>query len=61
MLFEIAHYTSKEYGDLSPLKIYKMSFAEIIDLYADIRRTQIREKRMADPDRVIMKPATNWF
>ena len=46
---------------MNPIKIYNMSFVEIIDLYADIRRTQIREKRMADPDRIIMKPATNWF
>jgi hypothetical protein len=38
-----------------------MYFVEVIDLYSDIRRTQIREKRMADPDRIIMKPATNWF
>ncbi len=61
MLFEIAHYTSKEYGNLNPIEIYKMYFVEVIDLYSDIRRTQIREKRMADPDRIIMKPATNWF
>lgn len=41
--------------------INEEKFVDVIDLYADIRRSQIREKRLSDPDRVIMRPATNWF
>ena len=41
--------------------INEEKFVDIIDLYADIRRSQIREKKLSDPDRVIMRPATTWF
>lgn len=60
-MFEISHHISREYGAFTPLLINEKKFVEIIDLYADIRRTQIREKRLSDPDRVVMKPATTWF
>lgn len=60
-LFELCHQISQEYGVYSPLILYEMSFCEVIDLFSDIRRMQIKEKRLADPDRIIMKPATTWF
>lgn len=43
------------------MQIDQERYVDIVDLYADIRRSQIREKKLSDPDRVIMKPATNWF
>lgn len=61
MLFEISHQISKEYGAVTPLQLDQEKYVDVIDLYADIRRTQIREKRLSDPNRVIRRPATSWF
>jgi hypothetical protein len=38
------------------------SFVSVIELYADVRRLQIREKKLNDPNRVIRRPASDsWF
>ena len=62
LLFTIEYALTKEYPALSPFDIEDESFFRIIDLFADTRRIQIHEKKMADPNRVILKPAgDNWF
>ena len=37
-------------------------FCEVIKLYSEVRRMQIREAKANDPNRVIMRPAgDDWF
>ena len=56
------HQISEQYPALSPLDIEKRPFLQIIDLYADCRRLQIREKKRNDPNRVIRRKAgDDWF
>lgn len=47
---------------MTPYDIDEKRFIEVIDLFSDIRRMQIREKKLSDPNRIIRKPAgDNWF
>lgn len=62
LLFTIEYSLTKEYPALSPFDIENESFFRIIDLLADTRRVQITDKKMKDPNRVILRPAgDNWF
>lgn len=62
MLFLIIHQLSKEYPALSPYDLEKRSFHDVIRLYSDVRRVQIKTAELSDPDRVIYRPAgDNWF
>ena len=60
-LFLIAHNLCKEYQALRPFEVDEQPYCEVIKLFAELRRAQIREKKMSDPDRIIRRPATNWF
>lgn len=58
----VVHQLCKEYPALSPYQLEEKSFCDVIRLYADVRRMQIREKKINDPDRVIRRPAgDDWF
>jgi hypothetical protein len=58
----VVHQLCKEYPALSPYQLEEKSFYDVIRLYADVRRMQIREKKINDPDRVIRRPAgDDWF
>lgn len=37
-------------------------FSDVVKMFCDVRRLQIREKKRNDPNRVIRRPAgNNWF
>lgn len=37
-------------------------FADIIKIYSDVRRMQIKEQKANDPNRIIRRPAgDDWF
>ena len=62
LLFVIEYSLSKAFPAMHPLMIEDRTFFEIIDLYADMRRMQIREKKESDPNRIIRRPAgDDWF
>lgn len=58
----ILHQLCKEYPALSPYDLERKAFHDVIRIYADVRRLQIRQKKLSDPNRVIRKPAgDDWF
>lgn len=62
ILFTINHQLCKEYPALSPYDVDARAFVRVIDLYADVRRMQIREKKQNDPNRIIRRKAgDDWF
>lgn len=62
MLFTINYQLCKEFPAFTPYDVDERSFVSVIELYADVRRLQIREKKLNDPNRVIRRPASdNWF
>ena len=62
ILFSIEYLLSKDYPAFTPFDIEEESFFRILDLFADTRRMQIQEKKLNDPNRVIMRPAgDDWF
>lgn len=63
MLFLIEHNLCTTYGGLTPFVVESESYHNVINLYADVRRMQIREARQTKGGkRVIRKPAgDNWF
>ena len=47
---------------MSPYELERKSFHNVIRLYSDVRRMQIRIEKENDPNRVIMvKASDNWF
>lgn len=61
-LFAIEYYISKEFPAMYPPMIDEMAFVDVIKLYSRVRKIQIREEELKDPDRVIRRPAgDNWF
>lgn len=66
-LFEMVFCLSKEYPALSPFDIEARRFVDIIDLFADTRRLQIREDKhrrieRGEEELVIRRPASDeWF
>lgn len=62
ILFSIEYSLTKEYPALSPFDIEDRSYFDVIDLFADTRRTQIQVKKETDPNRIIRRPAgDDWF
>lgn len=62
LLFAIEHSLCKEYPALTPFDIEKESYYKVMDLFADTRKLQIRDKKETDPTRTIRRPAgDNWF
>lgn len=58
MLYQLC----KVFPALNPYELERQTFHEVVRLYADVRRVQIREQEENDPDRVIYVPAgDNWF
>lgn len=58
----ISYQLCKEFPALSPYEIEDRTFCEVIHLYSDVRRMQIRDKKNKDPNRIIRRPAgDNWF
>ena len=58
----------KEFPALTPYDLDKKQFCKVIDLYSDVRRVQIREKKTASltvpekKEKVIRRPAgDDWF
>lgn len=58
----------KEFPALTPYDLDEKQFCKVIDLYSDVRRVQIREKKTASlpvpekKEKVIRRPAgDNWF
>lgn len=61
-MFIISHQICKEYPALSPYDIDDRRFTDVIGLYKDVRRMQIREKKANDPNRIIRRKAgDDWF
>ena len=67
-LFEMVFCLCKEYPALSPFEIDERRFVDVIDLFADTRRLQIRadkEKEFIstpDAEKVIRRPAgDDWY
>lgn len=47
---------------MNPIMIDEMLFVDVIELYSKIRRMQIREEELNDPDRVVrVKCQDTWF
>ena len=45
-----------------PPMIDEMTFVDVIGLYSKVRKYQIREEELSDPNRVIRRPAgDDWF
>lgn len=62
LLFSIEYNLSKEFPSMDPMEIEERPYVKVINLYSDVRRMQIRQKKMSDPNRVIRRPAgDNWF
>lgn len=62
MLFNLEYNLCKEFPALSPWDIEIKTYHEVIKLYADMRRIQIHENELKDPDRVIRRRAgDDWF
>ena len=52
----------KEFQALTPYEVEDRAFVDVIKLFADTRRMQIRRKKESDPNRIIMRKAgDNWF
>ena len=60
-LFEINDSLCKAYPSLSPFDVDEKRFVDVINLYIDVIKMQKREKARNDPNRVIRRPATDWF
>ena len=67
-LFEMVFCLCKEYPALSPFEIDERRFVDVIDLFADTRRLQIRAEkerdfeRTPDAEKVIRREAgDSWF
>lgn len=62
LLFHINYQICKEFPALSPYDVDARTFIEVIDLFCDLRKLQIRQAAMNDPDRVIRRPAgDDWY
>lgn len=62
LLFEIMYTLCKEFQALTPYEVEDRAFVDVIKLFADTRRMQIRRKKESDPNRIIMRPAgDSWF
>ena len=66
MLFVLESQLCEKYHALSPFDVEQRKYIEIIDLYADVRRMQMREEKvqkiLSDPNRVIRRKADDsWF
>ena len=62
MLFNLEYNLCKEFPALSPFDIEVKTYHEVIKLYADMRRIQIHEKDLKDPNRVIrVRAGDDWF
>lgn len=47
---------------MTPYEVDEKPYGNVIELYADVRRMQLREKKQNDPNRVIRRPAgDDWF
>jgi hypothetical protein len=47
---------------MTPFDVEEKTFVSVIDLYSEVRKLQIREKKLSDPNRVIRRPASDsWF
>lgn len=58
----ISYQLCKEFQALSPFDVDVRPYVEVIKLYADVRKIQMREKRQKDPNRVFRKKAgDDWF
>ena len=61
-MFQINYQLCKEFPAFTPFYIDDSSFYKVIELYADVRKSQIDIKKRSDPNRVIRKPAgDDWF
>lgn len=61
-LFAISYNLSKEFPAMCPPMIDEMTFVDVINLYSKVRKYQIREEELSDPNRVIRIPAGDkWF
>ena len=47
-LFTMSHNLCKEYPALSPFAVDDMGYGDVVDLYADVRRLQISQKKEMD-------------
>lgn len=45
VMFDMTDGLCRYYQALSPFEVLKTSFVEVIELYADVRKKQIRDKR----------------
>ena len=62
MLFAIEYNITRVFSAMHPLMIDDMPFVDVIKLYGKIRKMQIREEELSNPDRVIRVEAQDrWF
>lgn len=62
MLFAIEYNITRTFPAMHPLMIDDMPFVDVIKLFGKIRKMQIREEEMNDPDRVIrVEAGDKWF
>lgn len=61
-MFVINYQLCKEYTALSPYEIDDRAFGEVVDLYIDTRKIQMRKNKLTNPNRVIRRRAgDDWF
>ena len=62
MLFNINYQLCKEFPAFTPYDLDRKKYHDVIVLYSDVRKLQIRQKKLKDPDRVIRRRAgDDWF
>lgn len=61
-LFTLSYQLCKEFPAITPYDVDEQTYESVIELYADVRRMQLRETKQNDPNRVIRRPAgDDWF
>lgn len=61
-LFSLSFQLCKEFPALSPFEIDRKPFHDVIRLFSDMRRLQLRNKKIKDPNRIVKRQAgDDWF
>lgn len=64
-LFDLNYQLCKEFPAMTPYDVEDKPFCRVIELYADVRRVQIKERKKIETpekEKIIRRPASdNWF